>query len=76
MFPSTTVDKLLLSGYSAEVWMQPGITPAQAVDTAASPCRGRGFQDPGVWLVSAPATSSITTFDILHVLYTEGWWPW
>ena len=40
VFPSTTVDKLLLSGYSAEVWMQPGVTPAQAVDSAASAYRG------------------------------------
>jgi hypothetical protein len=73
VFPSTTVDKLLLSGYSAEVWMQPGITPAQAVDTAASAYRGRGYSDPGVWLVlGAGNLGSITTFDILHVLYTEG----
>lgn len=73
VFPSTTVDKLLLSGYSAEVWMQPGITPAKAVDTAASAYRGRGFAEPGVWLVlGAGNLGSITTFDILHVLYTEG----
>ncbi|HET7902372.1 MAG TPA: aldehyde dehydrogenase family protein [Candidatus Nanopelagicales bacterium] len=73
VFPSTVVDRLLLSGYSAEVWMQPGVTPAQAVDSAASPYRGRGFADPGVWLVlGAGNLGSITTFDILHVLYTEG----
>ena len=73
VFPSTVVDKLLLSGYSAEVWMQPGVTPAQAVDTAASAYRGRGFADAGAWLVlGAGNLGSITTFDILHVLYTEG----
>ena len=73
VFPANHLDKLLLSGYRAEVWMQDGVSPAQALDRAASMYRGRGYDDPGVCLVlGAGNVGAITTLDVLHVLYTEG----
>ena len=36
VFPANNLDKLLLSGYRAEVWMQDGVSPAEAVDRAAA----------------------------------------
>ena len=73
VFPANHLDKLLLSGYRAEVWMQDGVSPAQALDRAASMYRGRGYDDPGVCLVlGAGNVGSITTLDVLNVLYTEG----
>ncbi len=73
VFPATVVDGLLLSGYHAEVWMQPGVTPDQAANSAASMYRGRGYAHPGVALVlGAGNVGAITSLDILHMLYTEG----
>lgn len=73
VFPANNLDKLLLSGYRAEVWLQDGVTPEQAVARAASMYRGQGYAHPGVCLVlGAGNVGSITTLDILHTLYTEG----
>jgi hypothetical protein len=73
VFPASTTDSLLLSGYRSQVWMQDGISPEQAVDTAADMYRGKGYPHPGVSLVlGAGNVGSITTLDILHVLYFEG----
>lgn len=73
VFPATGVDALLLSGYSAEVWMRPGVTREQAAASSAAMYRGGGYEHPGVSLVlGAGNVGSITTLDVLHVLYTEG----
>lgn len=73
VFPATRTDALLLNGYRANVWMQPGLTPAQVLADAARMYRGAGYADPGVTLVlGAGNVGSITTLDVLHVLYAEG----
>ena len=73
VFPATVTDSLLLSGYGAEVWMQPGVSRQDAVNGAAAMYRGKGYVDPGVALVlGAGNVGSISTLDILHMLYTEG----
>jgi hypothetical protein len=73
VFPATGVDALLLSGYSAEVWMRPGVTRERAAASSAAMYRGRGYERPGVSLVlGAGNVGSITTLDLLHVLYAEG----
>jgi hypothetical protein len=73
VFPVTTYDQLLFNGYHAEVWVQPGVTPEQAQADAAKMYRGAGYAHPGVALVlGAGNVGTITTLDILHMLYTEG----
>jgi acyl-CoA reductase-like NAD-dependent aldehyde dehydrogenase len=73
IFPATPQDSLLLSGYGAEVWMMPGVSRQAAVQGAAAMYRGEGYADPGVALVlGAGNVGTITTLDILHMLYTEG----
>jgi acyl-CoA reductase-like NAD-dependent aldehyde dehydrogenase len=73
VFPATPQDSLLLSGYGAEVWMMPGVSRQAAVTGAAAMYRGQGYADPGVALVlGAGNVGTITTLDILHMLYTEG----
>jgi acyl-CoA reductase-like NAD-dependent aldehyde dehydrogenase len=73
VFPATLDDKLLLSGYSAQVWMAPGVTREQAVSRAASMYRGKGYPHAGVSLVlGAGNVGSIAPLDVLHVLYAEG----
>ena len=53
--------------------MSPGVTRVQAATSAAQMYRGMGYAHPGVSLVlSAGNVGSITTLDLLHVLYHEG----
>jgi acyl-CoA reductase-like NAD-dependent aldehyde dehydrogenase len=73
VFPATLDDKLLLSGYSAQVWMRDGVSREQAVASAASMYRGKGYPHAGVSLVlGAGNVGSIAPLDVLHVLYAEG----
>ncbi|CAN5248452.1 aldehyde dehydrogenase family protein [soil metagenome] len=66
--PHATVDGLLLNGFRAEIWLQPGITPAQAAAAA-----GLGQLTPtvsgGVGLVlGAGNVTSIPPLDVLYEL--------
>lgn len=73
VFPVSVTDRLLFSGYGAEAWLEPGVTPEQALREAAAMHRGAGFERPGVALVlGAGNVGSITALDILHALYSEG----
>ncbi|MET8100380.1 aldehyde dehydrogenase family protein [Streptomyces sp. NPDC005236] len=72
VFPVTGWDRLLLSGYRAEVRMREGSTPAQVLADAAGEYRGSAGR-PGVALVlGAGNVAAITALDILHKLYAEG----
>ncbi|HWU31235.1 MAG TPA: aldehyde dehydrogenase family protein [Marmoricola sp.] len=71
VMPHSIYDRLLLSGFSAEVWMQPGVTEVEARKTA-----GLGLLDPsatrGVTLVlGAGNIFSIAPLDTLYQLYAE-----
>lgn len=73
VFPVSVDDQLLLSGYKAQVWMQPGITAQQARKDAARQYRGHGYDNPGVALVlGAGNVGTITTLDIMDQLYAQG----
>ncbi|WP_392892566.1 hypothetical protein [Streptomyces sp. LN699] len=56
VLPHGTYDRLLLSGFSAEVWMPPGVTAARVRQGAASACAGPSGRRGSAWS-SAPATS-------------------
>ncbi|MER7725776.1 aldehyde dehydrogenase family protein [Streptomyces sp. NPDC096323] len=72
VFPGTGWDALLLNGFTAQVWMRPGVTAEQARACAAGEYRGRQ-RDPAVALVlGAGNVAAITALDILHKLYAEG----
>jgi acyl-CoA reductase-like NAD-dependent aldehyde dehydrogenase len=72
-FPVTAQDRLLLNGWKAQVWIQPGITTEQTRKDAAKMYRGAGYEDPGVSLVlGAGNVGSITTLDILDQLFARG----
>jgi acyl-CoA reductase-like NAD-dependent aldehyde dehydrogenase len=72
VFPATHWDRVLLSGYSAQVRMQAGTTVEGVLATAAGAYRGSPPQ-PGVALVlGAGNVASITALDILHKLYVQG----
>ncbi|MFE4703152.1 aldehyde dehydrogenase family protein [Streptomyces sp. NPDC056738] len=72
VFPATAGDRLLLNGFSAQVWTRPGTTPEQVRERAAGPYRGAA-PGPAVGLVlGAGNVSAITPLDVLHKLYAEG----
>lgn len=65
-FPVTGIDRFLLSGYTGEVWLEPGVTP-----NAARAAAGLGQRTPtesgGVGLVLG--AGNITSIPVLDVLY-------
>ena len=72
VFPATPADRLLLNGFTAQVWTLPGTTREQVLARAAGEYRGRPG-GPGVSLVlGAGNVAAITPLDILHKLYAEG----
>ncbi|WP_313355062.1 aldehyde dehydrogenase family protein [Microbacterium sp.] len=65
-FPLTGLDRFLLSGFSGEVWLRPGITPNTARATAGLAQRSTDAAG-GVGLVLG--AGNITAIPVLDVLY-------
>jgi aldehyde dehydrogenase (NAD(P)+) len=65
-FPLTGIDRLLLSGYTGEVWLEPGITPNGA-RAAAGHAQRTPSDSGGVGLVLG--AGNITSIPVLDVLY-------
>lgn len=65
-FPLTGIDKFLLSGFTGEVWLEPGITPNAARATAGLAQR-TPTESGGVGLVLG--AGNITSIPVLDVLY-------
>ncbi|OOK72278.1 putative aldehyde dehydrogenase domain protein [Mycobacterium kansasii] len=73
VFPVTVYDRLLLNGYKAQVWIEPGVSAEQTRQDAARMYRGAGYDRPGVALVlGAGNVGTITTLDILDQLFAQG----
>jgi len=72
VFPTDVFDRLLLSGYRAEVWMQEGVTPANLRANMAA--FYREADPPGVLglILGAGNISSIPLLDVLTKMFTEG----
>ena len=73
VFPHSIFDRLLLSGVYADVWMEPGVTPANLSEHTASAYREPAATRSGkVSLVlGAGNISSISPLDVLHKLIAE-----
>jgi acyl-CoA reductase-like NAD-dependent aldehyde dehydrogenase len=68
VFPANGTDRLLLSGFAGEVWLQPGVTAAEAVRSAGLAQRTPA-QPGGIGLVlGAGNQSSIPVLDVLYEL--------
>jgi len=68
VFPANGTDRLLLSGYTGEVWLKPGITQAEAVRSAGL-AQLAPAQSGGICLVlGAGNQSSIPVLDVLYEL--------
>ena len=73
VFPVSTYDALLLSGYRAEVWMQDGVTPDNLSEHVASFYRKPGKAPGAVALVlGAGNITSIPVLDAAYRLFVMG----
>jgi acyl-CoA reductase-like NAD-dependent aldehyde dehydrogenase len=73
VYPTSASDRLLFSGFEAEVRLLPGVTPAEAEDRMARIYRPGGAPDPAVSLVlGAGNVSSIGPMDALYELFAKG----
>ncbi|WEK61981.1 MAG: aldehyde dehydrogenase family protein [Candidatus Microbacterium colombiense] len=65
-FPLTGIDRFLLSGYTGEVWLNPGVTP-NAARAAAGLAQRTPTTSGGVGLVLG--AGNVTSIPVLDVLY-------
>jgi len=70
VFPATLFDRLLFSGFRAEIWMQPEVTLAQLRDTQAVAYHGAP-QGKVALVLGAGNVSSIGPMDALYKLFVE-----
>ncbi len=71
ILPVAWHDRLLLSGYRAEVWMQPGVTPDNLAEHTASAYRQPPERGEVCLVLGAGNIASIPPLDLLHKLYNE-----
>ncbi|MER5945785.1 aldehyde dehydrogenase family protein [Streptomyces sp. NPDC001904] len=72
VFPATAADRLLLNGFTAQVWTRPGTTPDQVLARAAGEYRGRPAESAVALVLGAGNVAAITPLDIVHKLYVDG----
>jgi len=72
VFPSSLYDRLLLSGVSAEVWMEPDVTPENLDDNVAAHYRDPNPVGKVVLVLGAGNIASIPPLDVLYKLVNEG----
>jgi aldehyde dehydrogenase (NAD(P)+) len=73
VFPASIWDRLLLSGVTAEVWMQPGVTRDNLAENTASAYDGPAETRAGkiALVLGAGNIASIAPLDALHKLFAE-----
>jgi aldehyde dehydrogenase (NAD(P)+) len=73
VFPTSVYDRLLLSGFHGEVWMQPGVNRLNLAETMAVFYKQPTPPSGKVALVlGAGNVASIAPLDVLYKLYAEG----
>ncbi|MDQ6855442.1 MAG: aldehyde dehydrogenase family protein [Candidatus Dormibacteraeota bacterium] len=72
VFPQSAWDRLLLSGVSAQVWMQPGVTEATLADTMAVFYKKTNPTGAVALVLGAGNIASIPPLDVLYKMYAEG----
>jgi aldehyde dehydrogenase (NAD(P)+) len=72
VFPSSLYDRLLLSGVSGEVWMEPDVTPENLDEHVASFYRTPNPVGKVALVLGAGNIASIAPLDVLYKLVAEG----
>ncbi len=71
VFPLTTYDKVFYAGVTAEVWMEPGVTPETLADTQAAAYKTEEPQGAVSLVLGAGNVSSIGAMDLLYKLFVQ-----
>lgn len=71
VFPTDTYDELLFGGFSAEVWMQSGVTPSSVEQHQAVAYKQPSAKGRVALVLGAGNVSSIGPMDALHKLFNE-----
>jgi len=72
VYPHDLKERLLLHGFSTEVWMQPGTTVATLPGEVARRVRRHGGQGKVALVLGAGNIASIPLLDVLYKLYADG----
>src|SRR5205814_2720761 len=72
VFPNSLFDRLLLSGFSAQVWMQPGVTRDNLAEHTASFYRRASPKGQVALVLGAGNIASIAPLDVLYKMFAEG----
>ena len=72
IFPNTLFDKILLSGITAEVWMQPGVTEANLPEKMAAFYQQKNPKGKVALVIGAGNVAGIPPRDVLYRLYGLG----
>jgi len=72
VMPATVYDRLLLNGYSVDVWMQPGVTEANLRDTVGVFYREQDPPGRVTLVLGAGNVSAIPLLDTLYSLVADG----
>jgi aldehyde dehydrogenase (NAD(P)+) len=72
VMPCSIYERLLLSGYEVDVWMEPGVTPQTLRSTIGSAYRRPDPQGRVVLVLGAGNVSAIPVLDTLYSLFADG----
>ncbi|HCI80694.1 MAG TPA: aldehyde dehydrogenase [Ktedonobacter sp.] len=71
IFPQTLYDRILFTGVTAELWMEPEVTKEGLVETQAVAYRDAAHAGKVALVLAAGNVSSIAPLDILYKLFVE-----
>jgi len=71
VFPETLTDRLVLGGFSAEVWMEPELALSDVRDATATIWTGGDTEPRVAAVLGAGNVSSIGAMDVLHKVFAE-----
>jgi hypothetical protein len=72
VFPTRTIDKVLFSGFSAEVWLDSSVTASNLEDHLGYMYRERPKTGAVSLVLGAGNVASIGPLDVVHKLFVEG----
>ncbi|MCB9639195.1 MAG: aldehyde dehydrogenase family protein [Myxococcales bacterium] len=72
VFPETVYDKILYSGFSAEIWMKPEVARDALTETMATFYHERDPEGEVALILGAGNVSSIAPLDAVYKLFVEG----
>ena len=71
VFPKTISDRFLFWGVRGEVWMEPGVTVDQVIETQASVYRDKYIKGKVTAVLAGGNASLLPVSDLLHKLFVE-----